>query len=57
MSKLLNKWTPSESALDPLRSNGIEDKQIEESLAYLKDQSSLSGIADIDDYDNWNTIL
>lgn len=57
MRKLLNESTPSESALDPIRLNGIEDKQIEESLAYLKVQSSLSDIADIDGYDNWNAFF
>jgi len=57
MCNLLNEWTPSESALDLIRFNGIEDKQIEESLAYLKGQSLLSDIADIDDYDNWNTFF
>lgn len=57
MSNLLNEWTPSESALDLIKLNGIEDKQIEESLAYLKGQSSLSDIADIDGYDNWNAFF
>ncbi len=57
MSNLLNEWTPSESALDLIRLNGIEDKQIEESLAYLKGQSLLSDIADIDGYDNWNAFF
>jgi len=57
MRKLLNESTPSGSALDPIRLNGIEDKQIEESLAYLKVQSSLSDIADIDGYDNWNAFF
>jgi len=57
MSNLLNEWTPSESALDLIRLNGIEDKQMEESLAYLKGQSLLSDIADIDGYDNWNAFF
>lgn len=57
MSKLLSEWAPSESALDLIRLNGIADKQIEESLAYLKGQSSLSDITDIEGYDSWNAFF
>jgi len=57
MCKLLSEWSPSKSALDLIRLNGIEDSQIEASLRYLKSQSSLSDISDIDGYDNWNAFF
>ena len=57
MSKLLSEWLPSESALDLIRLNGIRDAQIESSLAYLKSQTSLSSIDDVDGYDNWNAFF
>lgn len=57
MSNLLSEWTPSESALDLIRLNGISDSQIEKSLTYLKRQSSLSDISDVDGYDNWNAFF
>ncbi|MBT8118857.1 MAG: hypothetical protein KJN89_03980 [Gammaproteobacteria bacterium] len=57
MCTLISEWSPSESALDLIRLNGIEDRQIEESLTYLKSQSSLSDISDIDGYDNWNAFF
>jgi hypothetical protein len=57
MSNLLSEWSPSASALDLIRLNGINDRQIEKSLRYLKHQSSLSDISDVDGYDNWNTFF
>jgi hypothetical protein len=57
MSKLLHEWSPSESALDLIRLNGISDWQIAESLSYLKSQSSLSELSDIDGYDSWNAFF
>jgi hypothetical protein len=57
MSNLLSEWAPSESALDLIRLNGISDRQIENSLTYLRQQSSLSDITDIDGYDNWNAFF
>jgi hypothetical protein len=57
MSNLLSEWSPSASALDLIRLNGINDRQIEKSLRYLKHQSSLSDISDVDGYDNWNAFF
>jgi len=36
MCKLLSEWTPSESAIELIKLNGIDDEQIEKSLTYLK---------------------
>ena len=57
MCKLLNEWSPSESAIALIKLNGIDDEQIEKSLAYLKNQGELSNIDDIDGYDNWNAFF
>jgi len=57
MSKLLSEWSPSESAIDLIKLNGIEDEQIEKSLAYLKGEPSLDNIDDVDGYDNWNAFF
>ncbi len=57
MCKLLSEWSPSESAIELIKLNGINDQQIERSLAYLKSQSELSDIDDVDGYDNWNAFF
>lgn len=57
MCKLLNEWSPSASAINLIKLNGISDEQIEKSLAYLKNQTELSDIDDIDGYDNWNAFF
>ena len=57
MNKLLSEWQPSESAMNLIRLNGIKDAQIEKSLAYLKSQSELVDIDDVDGYDNWNALF
>ncbi|MCK4834816.1 MAG: hypothetical protein KAT12_08555 [Gammaproteobacteria bacterium] len=57
MSKLLKEWTPSTAAIDLIKLNGIEDEQIERSLAYLNAQESLADIDDVDGYDNWNAFF
>ena len=57
MSKLLSEWSPSESAIDLIMLNGINEKQIEKSLAYLKSQIELENIDDVDGYDNWNAFF
>ncbi len=57
MSKLLNAWSPSESAIALIKLNGINDEQITKSLRYLKNQNELLNIDDIDGYDNWNTFF
>ena len=57
MCKLLQSWSPSESAMALIKLNGIADEQIQKSLAYLKAQYELSSIDDIDGYDNWNAFF
>ncbi len=57
MCKLLKEWTPSTAALDLIKLNGIDDEQISKSLAYLKNQSELVNIDDVDGYDNWNAFF
>lgn len=57
MCKLLSDWSPAESAIDLIKLNGIKDEQIERSLAYLKNQSELSDIDNVDGYDNWNAFF
>lgn len=57
MNKLLSDWSPSEPAIALIKLNGIEDEQIAKSLAYLKNQSELVNIDDVDGYDNWNAFF
>lgn len=57
MSKLLNTWAPSESAIESIKLNAINDEQITKSLHYLKNQDELLNIDDADGYDNWNTFF
>ena len=57
MCKLLSEWQPSIAAIDLIKLNGIEDAQIEKSLHYLKNQSEISNIDDVEGYDNWNTFF
>ena len=57
MSKLLQEWQPSSSAIDLIKLNGIDDDKIQKSLAYLKNQKDLSSIDDVDGYENWDTFF
>ena len=57
MCKLLVEWSPSKSAIDLIKLNGVADEQIEKSLAYLRGQSELVNIDDVDGYDNWNAFF
>lgn len=57
MSKLLSEWSPSTPALNLIKLNGVEDEQVQKSLAYLKGQNNLSNIDDVEGYDNWNTFF
>jgi len=57
MSKLLSEWSPSESAIDLIKLNGVSEKQIEKTLAYLKTQTDLMNIDDVEAYDNWNSFF
>ncbi|WP_455366093.1 hypothetical protein [Kaarinaea lacus] len=57
MSKLLSEWTPSEAAIELIKLNGVTDQQIANSVDYLKNQTDLHNIDDVDGYDNWNTFF
>jgi hypothetical protein len=57
MCKLLNEWSPSETAINLIKLNGINDQQIAKTLDYLKSQPELSDIDDVDGYDNWNALF
>lgn len=56
MSKFLGEWMPS-AAIDLIRLNGIDEAQINKSLDYLKSQTALSSIDDVEGYDNWNAFF
>ena len=53
----LSDWSPSDSAIDLLKLNGISDEQIEKSIEYLKNQCELNDINNVDGYDNWNSFF
>jgi len=53
----LNEWSPSSSAIDLIRLNSIDDKQIERSLAYLRENTGLSDIDDVEGYENWDAFF
>ena len=57
MSKYLSQWTPSKSAIDLIKLNGVTDEQIAKSLQYLKSQPEMENIDDIEGYDNWNAFF
>ncbi len=57
MCKYLSEWTPSESALDLLNLNGVNEQQIDNALLYLKSRSDMESIDDVDGYDNWNAFF
>ncbi len=57
MSKLLSEWSPSEPAINLIKLNGVEDGQIQKSLEYLKGQTDLSDIDDVEGYDNWDAFF
>jgi len=57
MCKLLNEWSPSETAIDLIKLNGINDEKIAKTLDYLKSQTELSDIDDVEGYDNWNSFF
>jgi len=57
MCKLLSEWSPSEAAINLIKLNGINNEQIEKSVAYLKHQTDLENIDDVNGYDNWNSFF
>lgn len=57
MCKLLSEWSPSKSTIDLIRQNRVTNEQIEKSVEYLKNQTELNNIDDVDGYDNWNSFF
>lgn len=57
MSKLLSDWTPSTATIDVIKLNGIDDEHIRKTVDYLKNETELSNIDDLDGYDNWNSFF
>ena len=57
MSKLLSEWSPSTATIDVIKLNGIDDDHIIKTVAYLKNETELSNIDDLDGYDNWNSFF
>lgn len=53
----MSEWSPSESAIELIKLNSINDEQIDKSLAYLKNQTELEDIDDVEGYDNWNAFF
>lgn len=57
MSKLLKDWMPSQATIDVIKLNEIDDKHISNTVEYLKNETELNNIDDIDGYDNWNSFF
>ncbi|MDH5516896.1 MAG: hypothetical protein OEY36_03625 [Gammaproteobacteria bacterium] len=57
MCKLLSEWRPSKACIDLIKLNGLDDRQIDAALSYLKSQNELDNIDDIEGYDNWNSLF
>jgi hypothetical protein len=57
MSKLLKNWSPSTAAINVIKLNGIDDVHITKTLEYLRSETDLSNIDDVDGYDNWNSFF
>lgn len=57
MSKLLSEWVPSQAAIDLIKLNGFDDAHIKKSVAYLKNNTDLENIDDVEGYDNWNAFF
>ncbi|MDH5371010.1 MAG: hypothetical protein OEW99_13365 [Gammaproteobacteria bacterium] len=57
MSNLLKEWSPSQAAIDVIKLNGIEDDHITKTVEYLKNETELNNIDDLDGYDNWNSFF
>lgn len=57
MSDLLSEWMPSTATIDVIKLNGIDDTHISKTVEYLKNETELNHIDDIDGYDNWNSFF
>ena len=57
MSKLLKDWAPSQATIDVIKLNEISDEHIAKTVEYLKKETELNNIDDLDGYDNWNSFF
>ena len=57
MSKILKEWSPSQATIDVIKLNGIDEDHIAKTVEYLKNETQLSNIDDLDGYDNWNSFF
>jgi hypothetical protein len=57
MSKLIKDWTPSQATIDVIKLNEIGDEHIRKTVDYLKNETELNNIDDLDGYDNWNSFF
>jgi len=57
MSKLLSEWSPSAATIEVIKLNGVDDEHIAKTVEYLKKETSLNNIDDINGYDNWNSFF
>jgi hypothetical protein len=57
MSKILKEWSPSQATVDVIKLNGIDDAHITKTVKYLKSETDLNNIDDLDGYDNWNSFF
>ncbi|MFK5913816.1 MAG: hypothetical protein QM484_05535 [Woeseiaceae bacterium] len=57
MSDLLKDWSPSQATVDVIKLNGINDKHIDKTVQYLKNETELNHINDISGYENWNSFF
>ncbi len=57
MSNLLSKWMPSQETIDVIKLNGIDDEHISKTINYLKNETELNNINDLDGYDNWSAFF
>ena len=57
MSKILKDWSPSQSTIDVIKLNGIDDDHIRKTIEYLNNETDLHNIDDLDGYDNWNSFF
>lgn len=57
MSDLLQEWMPSQATIDVIKLNGIEDEHISKTINYLKNETDLKNINDVDGYDSWNSFF
>ena len=57
MTQFLKDWTPSQAAIDVIKLNEIGDEHITKTVEYLKNETELNDIDDLDGYDNWNSFF